>query len=76
MQKQEALLCQLYPFDGNDAAIHKKNLSKFDLDIYVRVKERYHKQTATLLSFQNCQKHADISSNAWDMAIYVKMTFT
>ena len=52
MQKQKAWLCQLYPFDRNDTAMHKHNLCKFDLDIYVRVKERYHKQTTTLLSFQ------------------------
>jgi len=55
MQKQQAWLCQLYPFDRNGTAMHKNNLRKFDLDIYVGVKERYHKQTATLLSFQNCQ---------------------
>jgi hypothetical protein len=55
MQKQEAWLCQLYPFDSNDTAMHNKNVCKFDLDIYVRVKVHCHMQTATLFSFHNCQ---------------------
>ena len=76
MQKQETWLCQLYPFDGNDTAMHKNNLCKFDLDIYIRMKERYQNGRQICLAFRIVKQHADISSYAWDMAIYVKMTFT
>ena len=53
--KQEALLCQLHPFDRNDTAMHNNILCRFDLDIYVRVKVRYDSQIANSLIFQKCQ---------------------
>ena len=71
MQKREAWLCQLNPFYLNDTAMHNNNLCKFDPDIYVIVKVRQ-----LWLAFGIVKQHADNSSYARDMAIYVKMTFT
>ena len=52
-------------------------LCKFDLDIYDDdIYVHYRRQTALRLSFRTVKQHADISSNAWDMAFYVEMTFT
>ena len=71
-----SLAMPLNPFVRNDTAMHIKHSCTFDLDIYVRVKVHYHGRRQLCLTIRAFIQHADISSNAWDMAIYVQMNFT